>query len=231
MHGTIHARQLAFMADVEATFSELQPQLRIVEHEFPIIIEGSFFLKSPDGPFDQFQVRIVLDKNFPRREPKVFEIGQRIPRTIDRHINKDGDCCLTVWEEWLVKTSDRSFRGFLTGPVHEFFLSQWFYEKKGIWRFGQRSHGTAGLVEAYADILGVPAKQETILYYLRLLALDWPKGHWLCPCGSELILRHCHRSRLLELHALVPPRLAKRMLLRLRQFISVRRRGPKLPAS
>ena len=46
------------------------------------------------------------------------------------HINPAGDCCIMVWEEWLVLAPDTSFRGFLRGPVHDYFLNQWWFEKK-----------------------------------------------------------------------------------------------------
>ena len=30
----------------------------------------------------------------------------------------------------------------------------------------------------------MPNNKKDIVYHLRLLSKDWPKGHWLCPCGS-----------------------------------------------
>ena len=211
------ARQATLLADVEASLAELQPHLKIVKNEPEIVIEGSFLLSGSVGPFDQYQLRVLMADGYPKREPKVFETGGRIPRDRDRHINLNGDCCLTVWEEWLVTAPDTSFSGFLEGPVHEFFLSQWWFEKKGVWPFGARPHGADGMLDAYAEVLGVPAQQETVFNYLRALAKTRPKGHWPCPCGSGLKLRHCHRERLHELHQRVPSRMAKRMLLRLRE--------------
>jgi hypothetical protein len=74
-------------------------------------------------------------------------------------------------------------------------LAQWWFEKKGVWRFGERSHGAKGIVEAYADVLEVCPKAAEVLYLLRLLSQEWPKGHWQCPCGSGRLLRRCHRSK------------------------------------
>ena len=71
-------------------------------------------------------------------------------------------------------------------------------------------------MEAYADALGIPHKKKDLIYHLRLLSKDWPKGHWLCPCGSGKRLRHCHRDDLMALHEKVPPQIAKRMLRRLK---------------
>ncbi len=217
MNRVRRGRRAALLADVEAALAENQPHLKIVKREPEIVIEGSFLLLDSDGPFDQHQVRILVTDGYPEQEPKVFETGGRIPRNLDRHINTDGACCPAVWEEWLVKAPDTSFKGFLEGPVHEFFLSQLLFEKKGYWRFGERSHGIDGIVEGYADVLEVTADQKIVLTYLRTLAKPWPKGHWPCPCGSGLKLRHCHHERLHDLHQHVPPRMAKRMLNRLKE--------------
>src|SRR3546814_10701167 len=75
----------------------------------------------------------------------------------------------------------------------------------GKWPFGERAHGTPGLEEAYADALGIPNRRRSLLYHLRLLSQDWPKGHWSCPCGSGKRLRHCHRDEAMAIHQRVPP--------------------------
>lgn len=219
MKGPRRARHVALLADIEAALLEIQPHLKIVSREPKVVIEGWFLLSDSKGPFDRFQIRILVVDGYPEREPKVFETGERIPRDRDRHINPDGDCCLEVWEAWLANAPDTSFRGFLASPVHEFFLGQFWFEVKGVWPFGARPHGTDGMVQAYADVLRVKAKQETVLNYLRALAKAWPKGHWPCPCGSGLKLSHCHREQLHELHQRVPSRRAKHMLLRLRESL------------
>lgn len=169
----------------------------------------------PEGPITSFQIKVITNRRFPTCEPKVFETGGRIPRTAERHINPDGDCCVTVWEEWLTNSDDTSFAAFLVGPLREYFLGQYWFEKTGKWPFGERSHGEKGLIEAFADALGVPNQKGEVIYHLRLLSQDWPTGHWACPCGSGRLLRHCHSANLLALHERIPPRMAKRMLRRL----------------
>jgi hypothetical protein len=77
----------------------------------------------------EFDVRIELLDIYPRQEPKVFEIGGKTPRTPDRHINPDGDCCIKVWENWLATARNHSFGAFLNGPLNEYFLGQFWFEK------------------------------------------------------------------------------------------------------
>ena len=208
---------------VRAAIAFDQPRLRAVADDGAILLQGTYLvfengiIAAPDGPITEFDVEIVFSDRYPSQEPKVFEVGGRIPRYPDRHINPSGDCCITVWEHWLVNVTDHSVASFLNGPVKEYFLGQYWYEKTGRWPFGERPHGRNGLEEAYADALGITNERSQLTYHLRLLSQDWPKGHWLCPCGSGTKLRCCHRDDLMVLHEKVPSPMAKRMLRRLKQ--------------
>jgi hypothetical protein len=151
---------------------------------------------------------------YPRREPKVFEVGGRIPRTPDRHINGGGDCCITVWEHWLATAPDQFDRRFHKGAAERVF--SWPILGREEWRMVLRrtTPWSPGLEEPYADALRIPTKRECLLYHLRLLSQDWPKGHWPCPCGSGKMLQHCHLDNLLVMHRRVPLTVARPMLRR-----------------
>jgi len=206
---------------VNAAIAFDQPKLGARADGHIIHVEGGYLVfekgvvAAPGGPITAFDIRMELPVDYPRLEPKVFETGGRIPREADRHVNHDGDCCVTVWEHWLATAPDQSIAGYINGPLHEYFLGQFWFEKTGTWPFGERAHGIPGLEQAYADVLGIPNKRRQLLYHLRLLSQDWPKGHWRCPCGSGNRLRHCHRVELEAMHRRVAPDLARRMLRRL----------------
>ncbi|HMM46132.1 MAG TPA: hypothetical protein PKE41_10965 [Candidatus Macondimonas sp.] len=211
---------LLTLEEVQAAIAFNQPKLHATANGADIRVQGTYLVfengvvANPAGPISEFDIEIVLSARYPRCEPRIFEVGGLIPREPDRHINPDGDCCVTVWEHWLLTARDRSFAAYLNGPVNEFFLGQYWYEKTGTWPFGERPHGQEGLIEAYTDVLGIRPQKMELIYYLRLLSQDWPKGHWLCPCGSRKRLRYCHRADLMLLHGKVPPRMAKLMLKR-----------------
>lgn len=206
---------------VRAAIAFDQPKLRATASGDGFLVEGTYLLfergaiANPAGPLSQFAIKIVLSERFPDNEPAVFETGGRIPWSADRHVNRRGDCCVTVWEHWLVETENRTFAGFLNGPLYEYFLGQYWYEKTGRWPFGERAHGDAGLIEAYAEVLGTRLDKSAVLRKLRLLSMEWPKGHMPCSCGSGQKLRHCHATELRALHERVPSRIAKRMFQRL----------------
>ncbi|MDT0683556.1 SEC-C domain-containing protein [Roseicyclus sp. F158] len=208
-----------FYSEVQQAVAEHQPELSVARIDRLIILEGRFLVYGKDGPtdtpngvFDSYQIKAGVTAGFPIEEPAVFEEGGRIPRTADRHVfPKDGNCCLGVWEEWLLTASDHRFATLLTGPMHDYFVSQTYYETHGVWPFGERAHGKLGVLEAYGDLLGIALDEKTISEYLKLLSHQAIKGHALCPCGSGLRLRKCHGKDLDHLRRKIPPAIATKM--------------------
>lgn len=170
-------------------------------------------LSGPQGPFDSYQIRAAVPALFPWDEPRVIETGNRIPKVADRHVFPEcGYCCLCVWEEWLLTAPDHTFATFLTGVMHDYFVSQSYFEARGEWPFGQRWHGVAGVLESFAEILGVENNATIVIEHLRLLSMNNLKGHHLCPCGSGRRLRQCHRDKVDKLKKRIPSVIASRML-------------------
>jgi len=85
-------------------------------------------------------------------------------------------------------------------------------EAGGDWPSGERTHGIEGLIAAYAEYLAIEPELASVRRHLACLAADKPKGHWLCPCGSERRLRDCCRDRIQALHSNIPPEIAQIML-------------------
>ncbi len=208
-----------FYSEVQQAVAKHQPELSVARIDRFIVLEGPFLVYGKDGPsntlngvFDSYQIKAGIPAGFPEKEPVVFEEGGRIPRISDRHVfPKDGSCCLGVWEEWLLTAPDHRFASFLTGPMHDYFVSQTYYEAHGVWPFGERSHGKLGVLEAYGDLLGIALNETTIAEYLKLLSRQTIKGHTLCPCGSGLRLRKCHLEDLYQLRQKISPTIAKKM--------------------
>lgn len=202
----------SLFSEVQQAVDRNQPELSVSKTDDLITLEGLFVVSGPEGPFDSYQVLAGLTASFPTEAPIVFETGDRIPKIDDRHIfPQHGNCCLGVWEEWLLTSPDHQFETFLTGPMHDYFISQTYYEVNGVWPFGERSHGKLGVFEAYADLLGVALDAKIIADYLHLLSRQMIKGHALCPCGSGRRLRQCHSDDLQRLSRKFPPVMAKRM--------------------
>lgn len=201
------------LTQVTRAVSAHQPELSVSSSEDVIVLRGRLVVTGPKGPFDSYQVKLGVPASFPWGEPIVFETGGRIPKTADRHVfPTKKNCCLGVWEEWLLTESNHGFETYLTGWLHDYFVSQSWFEAKSEWPYGQRSHGKAGIVESYAYLLEVDSDAKVIADHLKLLSQEKIKGHSLCPCGSGLRLRKCHRDSIQQLSNRIWPTMAKRML-------------------
>lgn len=201
--------------EISATLSRRQPEMSVARIGDAISATGRFVVFSPDGePFDSFEVEMQVPPGFPLVEPRVFEVGGRIERIVDNHVfPSDGSCCVGVWEAWLLKAGTGvSFDRYLSEPVHDYFVGQHHALKGRPWPFGERNHGRAGVVEAYADVLGIENDEHVVIEYLRSIAKASLKGHAACPCGSGRRLRDCHHERLRALRTAVPSEFALIML-------------------
>jgi hypothetical protein len=212
-----HVARPELRSEIERSLAATQPGLRVgVNSTGHLAAVGSYSIPDADPSHARFFIEIHFPNNYPDDLPDVCEVGGRIPRTPARHVNDDGTACLMVPEEWLVTAEDTSFPAFMTGPVKNFFVGQSLVELGQPWPYGERSHGYAGVIEAFSEILGTVdlASMRTYLAYLQRPAI---KGHWACPCGSGEVLRRCHLDHLRGLQRKVTPKLATRMMARLKR--------------
>ncbi|OYU37579.1 MAG: hypothetical protein CFE33_20320 [Pseudorhodobacter sp. PARRP1] len=190
-----------------------QPELAARVHKDMIVVEGKLLVGPTGAWFDVYDVLLVFLPGFPNVEPLVWEVASRVPRTADRHVfPKDGNCCLGVWEEWLICAPSHTVADFMSSPLQSYFESQTYFEMHADWPYGQRSHGIQGVVEAFADVLGVAPRLDLVRDHLAVLAREHHKGHHVCPCGSGRRLRKCHLEQVRAMAGRVSPNMARRML-------------------
>ena len=162
-----------------------------------------------------YSIRLLVPVEYPDQEPVLFVDPDEIPWRIERHVfEQSGKACLCARSEFRVHWPWGSdLTSFLSNLVHPFFIGQFYYDTHGAWPpTGERSHGKAGILEALAELLqefDKPSEKqiEKILYLLA--RKNDPKGHELCPCGSEKRLRSCHRAMIARLRQCVDPRHAQ----------------------
>ena len=145
----------------------------------------------------EYAIEIVIPKDCPDAVPGVFEVGGRIPE--DFHKLTDGSLCLGAPLEVQVSfASNPTLLGFVEYQLIPYLFSHAWWERSEKMPFGEREHGTAGILQSYQELFGTNDTIPT-LNLLRILADDNYRGHTLCPCGSGSKLRHCHGSTLLRL--------------------------------
>lgn len=213
-----HIARPELRAEIEQTLGQDYPDLTFVLLGDTAVVHGSFPVKDTDGELlTRFAIQITFPSNYPTAPPNVREVFARIPHVPSRHVNIDGNACLGALDEWLIVSSDHSFRAFMEGPVRNFFLGQALVERGEPWPFGERSHGVDGLLEAYAELLGL-SDMTSVKPYLLLLSRHNVKGHWDCPCGSGKPLRKCHGTEFRELQLRISPTVAGTLLANLAKY-------------
>lgn len=216
----ISGNSLAIFDEAKAFTATHQCDLVATLEEQDVVLRGAFIVTGPSGPFDHFSIEARFSPDFPNDEPKIFEIGGRIPKLADRHVyESSGRCCICVWEEWLVRNRIRTLEGFMRGPANDYFVSQRHFELHNSWPYGERSHGEIGVFEAACELLNIEPNADVALNIRACIGLlvfvqaGKPlKGHNPCPCGNGMKFRDCHRDKLNAIAENLTPDLAMRLL-------------------
>lgn len=172
---------------------------RLLKHE-SVVAYGSYGIPIPDSAHQiEYRISILMPIKYPKQPPILFCNDPKLPvGNIDRHIMKDGSACLGVYADIMMRWSlEPGIINFLENFVAPFLVWQAYYDahqKPPPW--GQRSHFAEGIIEYYAELLGMN-KCQSVVEFMKLLARkNRPKGHEICPCGSGDRLRNCHRELL-----------------------------------
>ena len=165
---------------------------------------------------DAFGLQIDVPAAFPREIPEVKEIGGRIPRIGDFHINGDGSLCLGSHLRLLLKLNEApTLVGFAERCLVPYLYA---ISKKltngGKLVFGELAHEGPGMLQDYAQLFGLTTEDQTH-YALELLGKKKRVANKLrCPCGCKLRLGRCKLNRrLLRYRSLASRGWFKRQLL------------------
>jgi hypothetical protein len=201
------------LATVKRDIGGEYPDLCVMIEGGAVFARGSFPVVGGTDILDRFLIEVEFPRDYPASIPILRETGGRIPWHESRHTNRDGAACPIVPEEWLIRQDRDSILAFLDGPVKNFFLGQILVEAGKPWPFGERSHGNAGLVESYGELVGT-TDPVAVRRYLDCLSKETVKGHWDCPCGSKKHLRNCHLDKVKALRKKIAPSIARSALAR-----------------
>jgi SEC-C motif len=201
-------------ANLRRDVEEVFPELRFVIRDRVAFVTGYYPLFEGERVYDRYLVEIELSKESPKSLPIVREIGKRIPRTPHRHMNSDGAACVVLPDAfWHENPDGMNLLDFLQGPLRGYLASQSLVEL-GVpnpWPSGEWAHGVDGLIEFYANLVGIK-DSKIILQYLEIIARETVKGHWRCPCGSGEKLRKCHRAAIDNLRSRIPRKVVAQSL-------------------
>jgi len=142
---------------------------------------------------DSYRLEIIIPVKYPKDVPIVKEIGGKIPRHEDYHVNGNGTLCLGSPLRLMLKISKNpSITGFVKNCLipYLFAVSQKIRNEVNF-AFGELEHGIQGLFNDYSNLLGLK-DQSDIKQAVKLLSIKKRLANKQeCPCGCGKRLGLC----------------------------------------
>jgi hypothetical protein len=147
---------------------------------------------------ERYEISISVPPGYPRDTPLVRETASRIPRNF--HKLDTGHLCLgSPTRLRLILSETPLLLSFVERCVVPYLYGYSLVECGGILPFGELSHGTQGLRDDLAAMLGIE-DDRPLLAFVRLLVLKKRHANKLpCPCGTGFRLGRCHNRKLNKL--------------------------------
>lgn len=143
---------------------------------------------------DSFELEIEIPNAFPAEVPKVTELGGRIPREADYHVNpSDGTLCLgSPLRLRKLLAEEPTLTGFAAKCLVPYLFAQSQKLAGGSgYAFGELAHGLRGMLDDYVALFGVKEFGQAV-EALRLLGMKKRRANKLpCPCGCRQRLGRC----------------------------------------
>lgn len=191
---------LSFFKKEKELISKYYPTLKYIEENKNFKLIGELYIKEID---DSYSIEINFLDDYPNSLPIVKEIGNDIPKDLNRHISFDRTCCLCVPQlEKYYFPKDSNIKDFLDKLVIPFFANQAYFEMTGQWINGEYSHGYLGIYEFYREFFDIENINK-ILQLLQISIKTIPNFNKKCPCKCGKSIRKCHMKKILELKKLV----------------------------
>ncbi len=210
------------------------PNLQLTRIESGLVCQGNIVIDNTFDGFpikDMFAISILIMPDYPESIPLVREIGGRTVKLFETNKARIKDilnlhvfpalsnaACLGALNELRHKFPIGSrFDIFITELVVPYFYGLSFFEKKGYWPWGERSHGINGLLEANSEIRNITRNElldflnqlrrqaqwtQLVNYVRKMKPKRRCKRH--CLCNSKKAFSVCHPKAwegILKLHS------------------------------
>jgi len=131
--------------------------------------------------------------------PYVIDIDRQIKPSY-HHYYSNNKLCLDTDSNIRIRFIDGlNLVTWMSEYVEMYYFSYEYYQRFGIFPFGERSHGLEGVIQTYQDLLMAKDLKETFLL-LKFIKNKVYRGHHLCPCGNGKLLRNCHGQVMLRFY-------------------------------
>lgn len=171
----------------------LYPELEVSVRDNQEILCGTFRVIDDEGrEWNNFEIQIRFSEVFPYGFPQLLEVGGKIPKIPDWHVNPNGTCCITIPLLELISCKNGlTIRQFIENHVKPYLFNQAHRIKKGYYANQEFSHGASGVYEYYNEIFK-EKKVNKIITYLQNIKSTKIGKKALCFCGKKAKFRKCH---------------------------------------
>lgn len=141
-----------------------------------------------------YKVKICFDNN---KCPTIYDVGNDIKPDYP-HKQQNKELCLAVQSEIInncVTNCHFDFYKWFEEYVIPYFFTYEYYNRFGFYPFGERAHGNEGVFEYYMEIFHLSTYNQ-VKSFLREVIKRNLKNHDLCPCGSGMKIRNCHKAEI-----------------------------------
>lgn len=147
---------------------------------------------------ESFNIKVVIPLQYPFIPPDVWETEGKLEQTYS-HLNSDRSLCVGTYADILFQCNGViELQYFIQHYVISYFFSYRYYQRFGEYPFGERMHGTFGILETYKELFGVD-NELTTFQMMQHIASHKYRDYLNCPCGSSKLIRHCHKTIMLQI--------------------------------
>jgi len=192
-------------SDIKDNLVNIFPNYKLTLRNKSLLISGVLILLVDNKIIDRYLIEIEMPDMETRFYPVVKEIGNKIPKIADRHINSNGTTCLFYPDNYKKYYNRKTkLSEFIKGPIFTYFIAQSYFEITGVWVFGELNHNEFGAYEFYSQKLGVKDPQAITIFLNFLLEKHNIKKNSFCVCGSLKKFKNCHYRKLIKIKREVP---------------------------
>lgn len=162
------------------------------------IIQGQFCFTAEKEGFlpieDCYQLKIGVPENFPREAPWVKEVGGKIPRDGQHHVNPTDDtlCLGSPLRLHFVLQKDASIASYLSTCLVPYLYAISYKLTLGDFPWGELDHGVPGVMQDYMELFGVSSNELAVATLQVLGKRKRVANKRPCPCGCGQRLGKCH---------------------------------------
>src|SRR5579863_620991 len=143
--------------------------------------------------WEVYAVDLILNTEFPRSLPVMFETAGKIKPAPDWHVNGDGSCCVgTDARQFFLLQGQVSLLKWVEKLAIPYLANHKLRDLGKSYAGPERSHGTKGVIEEYEELFpghgAIP-----LLEYLRLIAgVQSLPNNVPCFCKSGRLYKRCY---------------------------------------